>query len=190
MPPFPEGWTPFWRKPLPKHLPNVSPIVASSSARWHRPSPAHPQLRLARLPWVVAQPTQPVIPVPEPAGPAKRSRPAVLAAVVAVLGLGGALAVWKPWNRSPQPPDRVADVRPATATPVPTREPVAPRPVAPPKPQPHDAKPASRLTPPTVTPPPAAEGPCQPSNRRKRLPLPKLPALRCQADRGRSTRRG
>jgi len=101
-------------------------------------------------PAVVAQSTQPVIAVPKPAAPAKRSRSAVLAAV-ALLGVCGALAVWKPWNRIAQPPDQVAAVRPATATPVPTREPAAPRTVAPPKPQPPNADP----TPPRVAPKPA-----------------------------------
>jgi serine/threonine-protein kinase len=123
-----------------------------------------PTASVGPAPVVVAQPTQPVIPVPEPAEPAKRSRSAVLAAAVAMLGLGGALAVWKPWNRTPQPLDQVAAVRPATATPVPTREPVAPRPAAPPKPQPHDAKPTKAvLTPPKVTPPPVAPKPAVPS---------------------------
>ena len=139
-----------------------------------------PTAPVGPAPVVVAQPTRPVIPVPEPAGPAKRSRPAVLAAVVAVLGLGGALAVWKPWNRSPQPPDRVADVSPATATPVPTGESVAPRPVAPPKPQPDDAKPARVVsTPPTVTPPPVAPKPAEPPKATEKavaLPKPQPPA--------------
>ena len=137
-----------------------------------------PTAPVGPAPVVVAQPTRPVIPVPEPAGPAKRSRPAVLAAVVAVLGLGGALAVWKPWNRSPQPPDRVADVRPATATPVPTGESVAPRPVALPKPQPPDANPAKAVsTPPTVTPPPVAPKPAdspEPMEEAELLPPPPL----------------
>ena len=77
------------------------------------------------------QPTQTLIPVPVPAMPAKRSRPAVLAAAIAVLGVCGALAVWKPWNRVPRSPDREAAVRPATAAPVPAPESVAPQPVAP-----------------------------------------------------------
>src|ERR1035438_6739176 len=61
-------------------------------------------------PVVVAQTTQPVTPVHEPAEPARRSRAPVLAAVAAVLCLGGALAVGNPGNRPPQPPDRVAPV--------------------------------------------------------------------------------
>ena len=136
-----------------------------------------PTAPVGPAPVVVAQPTQPVIPVPEPAEPNKRSRSAVLAAVVvAVLGLGGALAVWKPWNRTPQPPDRVAAVGPATVTPVPTREPLAQRPVAPPKPQPHDAKPSKAVsTPPTVTPPPVTLKPAEPTEppeEAELLPLP------------------
>ncbi len=104
---------------------------------------------------MVAQPTQPVNPAPGPASPAssaRRSRPGMLVAGVAVLGLGGALVVWKPWNRPAQPPDPVAAVRPATATPVPTGEPAVPRPVAPLRPQPHDANPAKAVsTPPKAT---------------------------------------
>ena len=137
-----------------------------------------PTAPLGPAPVVVAQPTQPVIPVPEPAGPNKRSRSAVLTAVVAVLCLGGALAVWKPWNRSsPQPPDRVAAIRPASATPVPTSEPVAPPPVAPPKPQSHDAKPTKAVsTSPTVTPPPVAPKPAKPpAQPEEAVALPKAP---------------
>ena len=136
-----------------------------------------PTAPVGPAPVVVAQPPQPVIPVPEPAGPNKRSRPAVLAAVVAVLCLGGALAVWKPWNRSPQPPDRVAAIRPASATPVPMSEPVAPPPVAPPKPQSHDAKPTKAVsTSPTVTPPPVAPKPAKPpAQPEEAVALPKAP---------------
>lgn len=134
-----------------------------------------PTAPVGPAPVVAAQPTGPVIPVPEPAGRAKRSRPAVLAAVVAVLGLGGALAVWKPWNRTPQPPDRVADVGPATTTPVPTRDPVVPPPGAPPKSQPDDAKPARVVsTPPAVTPPPVAPKSAEPPEAtEKAVALPK-----------------
>ena len=139
-----------------------------------------PTAPVGPAPLVVALPTQPVIPVPEPAQPNKRSRSAVLAAAaVAVLGLGGALAVWKPWNRTPQPPDQVAADGPATATPVPTREPVASRPVAPPKPQPPDAKPAKAVsTPPTVTPPRVAPKPAEPTEppeEAELLPPPPVP---------------
>ena len=104
-------------------------------------------------PPLVAQPTQPMNPAPGPTQPARRSRTAVLVAVAAVLGLAGALAVWKPWNRVPPPPGPVAAVRPATAMLPPTRQPVAPRPVvAPPRPQPHDASPAKAVSaPPKAT---------------------------------------
>jgi serine/threonine-protein kinase len=98
-------------------------------------------------PTVVAQPTQPVIPAPEPAAPAKRSRPAVLVAVVAMLGVGSALAVWKPWNRAPQPP-RQAAAGSATATPS-----VAALSATPRGPRPHDAHAAkATATPPAATP--------------------------------------
>jgi serine/threonine-protein kinase len=114
-------------------------------------------------PVVVAQTTQPVTPVHEPAEPARRSRAPVLAAVAAVLCLGGALAVWKPWNRTPQPPDRVAAITPPKAAPVPTSAPEAPPPVAPPTPQPQDAKPTKAVsTPPKVTPPSVAPKPDEP----------------------------
>jgi Flp pilus assembly protein TadD len=107
---------------------------------------------------LAAEPTQPMTPAYGPAGPARRSRTAAVVAVVAmaaVLGLGGALAIWKPWNRSPQPPGPVAAVGPATPAPVPTRTPGAPRPVAPPRAQPHDANPAKGVaTPPKATPHP------------------------------------
>jgi len=107
---------------------------------------------------VVAQPTQPAIPVPQPAEPAKRSRWPVLVAVAAVLAVGGALAVWKPWNRTAQPPEQAAAVAPATATPVPTREPVAPQ-----ERQPAEARTAKTVsTPPEVTPRQLAAKPARP----------------------------
>jgi len=136
-----------------------------------------PTASVGPAPVVVAQPTQPVIPVPEPAGPARRSRSAVPAAVVAVLGLGGALAIWKPWNRTPQPLDQVAAIRPASATPVPTSEPVVPPPVAPPKPQPHDATLTKAVSaPPKVTPRPAAPKPAEPpAQPEEAVALPKAP---------------
>ena len=83
-------------------------------------------------PVAVAEPTQPVTSASQPAVPAKRSRSAVLAVVVAVVALGGALAFWKPWNRTPPPIAEVA-VIPQTTTPVPTTEPVTQPPVAPPE---------------------------------------------------------
>ena len=134
-----------------------------------------PTTAVGTAPMMVVQPTRPAIPVPEPVRPARRSRTAVLAAVVAVLVLGGALAVWKPWNRTPQPPDQVAAVRPATATPVPTVESEAPRPVAPPKSQPRDAKPARVVsTPPAVTPTTVAPKSAEPHEAtEKAVALPK-----------------
>jgi len=138
-----------------------------------------PTTPVGPAPVVVAQFTQPVIPVPEPVQPAKRSRSAVLAAVVAGLGLGGALAVWKPWNRTLQPPDQVAAVSPATATPVPTRKPVASRPVALPKPHPPDANPMKAVsTSPNVTPPPVdpkRSEPLEPRGEAELLPPPPVP---------------
>ena len=118
-----------------------------------------PTARLVPVP-TVAQPTQPVKTAAGPAQPARSSRTAVLVAVAAVLGLGGGLAVWKPWNRVPPPPDAVAAVRPATAQPAPTRQPVAPRPlVAPSRPLPRDGTPAKAVS----TPSKAASVPSVPS---------------------------
>ncbi|HEY1220131.1 MAG TPA: protein kinase [Bryobacteraceae bacterium] len=113
---------------------------------------------------VVAQPTQPVVPIPGPAAPARRFPWLVLAAVLLVLGLGAALAVWKPWNRTPQPPEPVAAVAPATPTPVPT-----PEPVATPQPQPPDVKPAKSV------PTPAKVGPPEAAEELEPLPQPSLP---------------
>jgi serine/threonine-protein kinase len=138
-------------------------------------------------PALPVQPTQPVIPAPSPAAPAKRSRSVVLAAVAA-LAVCGALAVWKPWNRIPQPPDQVAAVTPATATPVPTAqpattaEPATPRPVAPPKPQPPKADPAKAISPPPkATPPPAAPPvappPAEPPEQVEEAELPPPPPV-------------
>jgi serine/threonine-protein kinase len=130
----------------------------SALAQAFSDAPAAP---LGPAPVVVAQPTQPVMPAAEPARPASHSRLAVLAATVAVLALGGALAVWKPWNSTPRPRDPVAAVRPATAAPVPAPESVASPPVAPPKPR--GAKPAKAVsTPPALTPPPVAPNPAKP----------------------------
>ncbi|MGA2724849.1 MAG: protein kinase [Bryobacteraceae bacterium] len=120
-----------------------------------------PTAPVGPAPVLVAQPTQSVIPVPEPAEPARRSRSAVLAAV-AVLGLGGALAVWKPWNRTPKPPDQVAAIRPASATPVPTSEPVAPPPALPKAPPPDANPPKAVSTIPKVAPPRVAPKPAEP----------------------------
>ncbi|HEV3331134.1 MAG TPA: protein kinase [Bryobacteraceae bacterium] len=113
---------------------------------------------------MVAGPTQPLIHGLEPTAPAKRSRSAALAVVVAVLGLGGALAIWKPWNRgSPQPPAQVTAVSPATENPGPTSEPVAPTPIAPPRPHLQDAEPKKVVsTSRPVTPPPVASEPVEP----------------------------
>jgi serine/threonine-protein kinase len=103
---------------------------------------------------VVAQPTQSVVAVPKPAQPAKRSRLPVLVACIAVLDLGCALAVWKPWNRTPGPAGQVAAVGHATAPPIPDRGSVAPRPGTQPQPQPRDANPSrASATRPAVTPP-------------------------------------
>jgi len=129
---------------------------------------------------VVARPTPPLTPVLEPTAPTRRSRSAVLAMVVAVLILGGALAVWKPWNRGIlQPPPQVAAVAHATATPAPTSDLVAPAPIAPPKPQPHDAEPKKVVsTPPPVTPSPVASEPAEPpepTEEAELLPPPPVP---------------
>jgi Flp pilus assembly protein TadD len=119
------------------------------------------------VPVAPVPPTQRAISAPEPVAPAKRSQSAVLAGAIAVLGVCGALAVWKPWNRAPQLPDQVAAIPPATATPVPTREPVAPT-----KPQPKDAKPAKAIsTLPKVTPPPVAAKPVEPPEQEEEATL-------------------
>jgi len=137
------------------------------------------------------------IPLPKPAGSARRSRLPVLtvvvAVVVAVVAVGGALAVWKPWERTPQPPEQVAAARPAAVTPsdvtptdvtpapVPTPETVAPAPspVAEPKPEPQEAKPNRAVsTPQAVTPSPAALPPIAPPERpaeAEPLPPPAVP---------------
>ncbi|MDR3703216.1 MAG: serine/threonine-protein kinase [Candidatus Sulfopaludibacter sp.] len=81
------------------------------------------------------------------APPPRRSRVPVLAAVAAVLALGAALAVWRPWNRPPQTPQPVAAALP------PGRPVVAP-PVAPPT-----ARPAGR--PVKKAPPPVAAKPAE-----------------------------
>jgi serine/threonine protein kinase/Flp pilus assembly protein TadD len=65
------------------------------------------------------------------APPARRSRAPVLAAVAAVLVLGAALAVWKPWNRLRQTPQPVAVALPPSQR-------VALPPVAPPTARPAD----------------------------------------------------
>jgi Tfp pilus assembly protein PilF len=145
------------------------------------PVAAQPTLPLA------VQPTQPVIPAPTPAAPAKRSRAVVLAAVAA-LAVCGALAVWKPWNRIPQPPVQVAAITPPTATPLPTAEPAIPPPVAPPKPQPPKADPAKAVSPPAkVAPPPVAPPvvptPAEPPEQEEEAELPPPPrAARNGAD--------
>jgi Tfp pilus assembly protein PilF len=105
---------------------------------------------------VAAGPTQPMAPAYVPALPARRSGPAVLVAVfavAAVLGLGGALALWKPWSRSAQAPGPVAAVGPAIPAPVPTRTPGVARKAAPPRSQPQDANAAKAVaTQPKATP--------------------------------------
>jgi len=142
-----------------------------------------PTATLAPAPVIVARPTQPLIPVPEPARLARRSRSAVLAAGVTVLGLGVALAVWKPWSRTAPPPNPVAAVRPAPATPAPNREPVAPRPVAPPshappKPGPNHANPVKTAgVPPKVTPPPIAAKPVERPQPMEEVELPPPPPV-------------
>jgi len=125
---------------------------------------------------MVAQPTQATIACPEPAQPAKRSSLALLAAVVAVLGLGGALAVWKPWDRTAGQPDRVAAVKPATAPPVPNPVPVAPRPGAAQKSQARNANPArGDSTPPKATPQAVAAKPPEPPEPIEEAELPPPP---------------
>jgi serine/threonine-protein kinase len=147
---------------------------------------------------VAAEPTQPMAPAYGPVTPARRSGPAVLVAalaVAAVLGLGGALAVWKPWNRSAQPPGAVAAVGPATQAPVPTGTPGAARPVVPPGAQIHDANPAKAVaappkstphqpvavTPKPVEPPeaiPVAPKPAEPPEPLEEAELPPPPAAK------------
>ncbi|MGB7761362.1 MAG: serine/threonine-protein kinase [Bryobacteraceae bacterium] len=124
-----------------------------------------PAAPVGPAPVAMVQPTQPVIPIPEPAKPAGRSRWFVLAAAIAVLILGGALAVWKPWNRTSPPPEPVAAVRPAAAEPVTT-----PEPAAQPQPQLPEVKPAKTVstppavsTPPKALPPPAAPKAVEPA---------------------------
>jgi Flp pilus assembly protein TadD len=130
-------------------------------------------------PALVGQPTQAVLPVPQAAAPAKRSRWAVPAAAVAVLGVCGALAVWKPWNRVPQPPEPVATASTATANPVPAGEPVTSRPVARPRKQPNDAKPAKSIsTPPEVTPPPLVSKAEDPVEQEEDAELPPPPVAK------------
>jgi serine/threonine protein kinase len=74
---------------------------------------------------------------PTVAAPARSSRSAALvAAALVVLAAGGALAVWKPWNRAPQDAAAVTAPPIATAPPVPNREPAAANTGAPPKPEP------------------------------------------------------
>jgi serine/threonine protein kinase/lipoprotein NlpI len=86
------------------------------------------------------------------APPPRRSRLPVLAVVAAVLALGAALAVWKPWNRPPQTP------QPQTvAVALPPSQPVVPPPIAPPT-----ARPADPLVK-KASPPPVAK-PAEPSS--------------------------
>jgi serine/threonine protein kinase/Tfp pilus assembly protein PilF len=127
-----------------------------------------PTTPLGPIPAMATRQTEPMIPIPKPAAPATRSRSAGLAVALAVLGVGGALAVWKPWNRTPQTPDRVVTDRPTTATQVPTREPVVP-PTLPT----NDAKTAKsgstpiKVTPPHGTPPPVAPNSVEPPERKE-----------------------
>jgi Tfp pilus assembly protein PilF len=142
------------------------------------PAPTGP-VTLARAQTTVALPTSES--VPEPSG---HSRTPVVAAAIAVLVLGGALAavIWKPWARTPQPSGpattaastSVPPVAPPAAEPktpaksavettaaVPETEPkIAPQPakIEPPKPE---AKPDPAVPAPTksVTPPPRVIAP-------------------------------
>jgi tetratricopeptide (TPR) repeat protein len=96
-------------------------------------------------------------------------------AAIALLSAGGALAVWKPWNRVPEAAAPVA-VMPAKATPVRAGEPtVVLRQVAPAKKQPDDNHPARSISsPPEVTPLPLvskAEVPTEQEDDAE-LPLP------------------
>jgi Flp pilus assembly protein TadD len=139
-----------------------------------------PTIQVGPVPAVADRPIQPIQPVmaaakpAAPAAPATRSRSAVPVVAVAVLFAGVALAVWKPWNRIPRMPDRVAADRPATATPVPSREPVAPSKPNDFKPaEPNDGKPTTAVsTAPMVTAPretlrPVAPRPAEPPARKE-----------------------
>ena len=101
-----------------------------------------------------------------PPQPPARSRSALWAAVLAVVALGGAFAVWRPWSHPAPPPAPVAE----THIPVPTVEPAKPVPVenqTPPPAVPKSSRPATHLpeppaakaasTPPEVTPPEPVE---------------------------------
>ncbi len=111
-----------------------------------------------------------VVPVPQAVPPvaapaARSSRSAALAAsVLAVLAAGGALAVWKPWNRAPQSAATVTAPPIATAPPIPKPEP--PREVftsppvsksPEPKSPPADTKSTSTVSPVPVEPPEMAD---------------------------------
>ena len=108
-----------------------------------------------------------VIPVPEAvaAPPARSSRSAALAAaVLAVLAAGGALAVWKPWNRAPK--DAAAVTAPPLVTAPPISKPEPPREVSTSpavfkspesKSRPAATKPAATVSPVPVEPPEVAD---------------------------------
>jgi serine/threonine-protein kinase len=119
------------------------------------------------------------------AGPAGPSRAPVVAAAIAVVVLGGALAVvvWKPWNRTAQPPAAgVAAVTPPVATPVtPTEKSAVAEPVAEPKVKPvvHEPEPPTREAPKVVESskpePPKAEPPKVVAVVPKETPAPGIP---------------
>ena len=99
-------------------------------------------------------PTVPTVASPAVAAaePARRSRSGIVAAAIAVVGVGGALALWRPWTRTPPPPETVSVVKraPETMTPsIPSPEPEVPKSVAPPKSEPiHSPPPKVVSTPP------------------------------------------
>jgi serine/threonine-protein kinase len=129
-----------------------------------------PTIPLAPPP-ATTQPAQLMPSAPELAPQAKRFRRAVPAALVAVIGLGGALAVWKPWKRSPQPLDQVAASKPEAAQAIPNREPVEALPHV--ASRPDNAKPKRVVSSPPA--PPKSDEPPDPIDGAEMLPPPPAP---------------
>jgi serine/threonine-protein kinase len=136
---------------------------------------------------MATRPAQPARPEPGTtvalAAPTRRSRTAVLIAVAApLLVLGGALATWKLWNRTP-PAAPIAAVTPAAVAPAATGEPVLPptveRPKSQPQPSPHEATPAgSGAAPAEATHPPAVPKPAAPPEPKEEAVAPSRPQAR------------
>lgn len=103
----------------------------------------------------------PVVP-PRDLPPKKRWHMAVPLTAVVLLGAGGALAIWKPWNRGPQTVP-VTDARPAPVPPVATPGPTAGGPARTAATSPPNANAATAdVTPPKATLPPVASRPAEP----------------------------